>query len=474
MGAGGGSRRTIDSFPKVASCLTVGGMEVSASRRRRYFQPSSSSASAKPGQFACVGELPPLFLTAETCHGESKILDQCRNFMRLYTYNDDDLTIFAETDFRNHKKRFGIKRRDRRHHLYVVGKTGMGKSTLLENLISADLQSGEGLALFDPHGDLLQRVSALIPPHRLHDVVFFTLANPEQPLAFNVLQSAANQRHLVASGLISVFKKIWADSWGPRTEHILRHALLALLELPGSTLLDFPALLTDERFRQAVVALVGDDQVRHFWLNEFGGFSKNFRAEALSPIQNKIGQFLANPLIRSVVGQKVSSFNLRQIIDDGKVLLIDLAKGRIGEDVSSLLGALLLTHLEVAALSRADIAEAERRDFYVYLDEFYNFTSAGFASLLSEARKFHLNLILAHQYVEQVPEALRAAILGNVGSLIAFRLGAEDARLLAGEFYPVISPSDLSNLPAYRIYLKLMIDGVTQPPFSARTLPPRS
>jgi type IV secretory pathway TraG/TraD family ATPase VirD4 len=384
-----------------------------------------------------------------------------------YAPNENDITLFAETNFRNERKRFGIKRRDRRAHMYLVGKTGMGKTTLMETMIMSDLARGEGLAVLDPHGDLVTRIKASIPPARQTDMIFFDPASSVPP-ALNLLEAhGEGQRHLVASELISVFKKLWADSWGPRTEHILRNTLLALLELPQATLLDAQRLLVDPEYRSALITILEDGPVKRFWQDEFSQYSKGFRSEALSPIQNKVGQFVTHPVIRKIIGERQSAFDLRAMMDEGKVLLVDLSKGKIGEDASNLLGAMLLTRIELAALGRADVPEEQRRDFYVYIDEFYNFTTASFANILAEARKYRLNLILAHQYIEQIDEELRAAIFGNVGTIVSFRLGARDAWYLAKEFFPIFSQADLINLPPYHIFLKLMIEGVSQLPFSA-------
>jgi type IV secretory pathway TraG/TraD family ATPase VirD4 len=389
--------------------------------------------------------------------------------------NENDITVFAETNFRNQRTRFGIKRKDRRSHMYLIGKTGMGKSTLMENMIYSDLSAGEGLAVIDPHGDLVQKVLNLIPSECKADLVYFNPADLARPIAFNMLEAVeSSHHHLIASELISVFKKIWIDSWGPRTEYILRNTILALLEVPGATLLEVPRMLADKEYRSAVMAILGDEQVKQFWINEFDRYTAHFRSEAISPIQNKVGQFISNRVIRDIIGQKQSSFDIRQIMDEGKILLVDLSKGKIGEDASALLGAMLLTRIELAALSRADTQEHKRRDFFVYIDEFYNFTTASFANILAEARKYRLNLILAHQYIEQLDEELRAAIIGNVGTMISFRLGARDAEYIAREFYPVFREADLVNLPQYHICLKLMIDGISAAPFSGVTLAPMS
>lgn len=383
------------------------------------------------------------------------------------------ITCFATTDFRNRGTPFGIKGNDRRAHMYILGKTGTGKSTLLETLIRQDLSRGHGFALLDPHGDLVERVLSEVPPERRAGLVYFDATDAAHPLGFNPLECVAAQyRPLAASGLLSVFQHIWADSWGPRLEHILRNALLALLEQPAATLADIPRLLDDTVFRKQAVTKVANEQVRNFWLKEYAGYPARFRAEAVAPLQNKVGAFLANPLIHRIVTQERSAFRLRQVMDGGKILLVNLAKGKIGADTSTLLGALLVSRLGLAALSRADQPEVERRDFYLYLDEFHNFTTLALAGMLSDLRKYRLNLILAHQYLAQLDERLLAAILGNVGTMISFRIGPSDAEILAQEFAPEFSATDLLNLPNYHVYLKLMIDGRVSSPFSAVTLPP--
>lgn len=387
---------------------------------------------------------------------------------------DQDVTLFATTNYRGKYQQFGIRRRDRRLPMYLIGKTGMGKSTLMENMIIADLEAGEGVAVLDPHGDLIQNIIHNIPSWRAADVIYFNPADKESPLAFNILQrTTTSHNHLIASGLVSVLKKIWQESWGPRMEYILRNTVLTLLEYQETTVVDIPRLLIDKSFRTALVTHLEDQQLRDFWLKEYEVYPPNFRNEAIAPILNKVGQFLTNKLIRTIISQQQSSFHMRQVMDEGRILLADLSKGKLGEDASRLLGAMLLTQIELAALSRADTPEAERKDFYLYCDEFFNFASASFTGMLAEARKYRLSLILAHQYIEQLDEELRAAIFGNAATIIAFRLGAQDAEVLAKEFYPVFNVESLINLPQYHICLKLAINGVTSQPFSAVTLPPR-
>lgn len=355
--------------------------------------------------------------------------------------------------------------------MYVIGKTGVGKSTLLSTLIRQDIDRGEGVALLDPHGDLVESIVALLPEHRQHDLIYFNAPNRTVPLGFNPLESVTpEKRALAASGLLEVFKKLWIESWGPRLEHILRNALLALFDQPEATLGDVLRLMTDANFRKSAALKISNKHVYEFWIREFEGYTPHFRAEAIAPIQNKVGAFLANPLLNRILTQPKSSFDLREIIDERKILLVNLAKGKIGEDTAALLGALLVSRLGLAALSRADAPEISRRDFYVYLDEFPNFATLSLATMLSELRKYRLNLILAHQYLGQLPEQLRDAILGNVGTIISFRVGPADAEILEKEFYPEFSANDLLNLPNRNIYLKLMADGAVSPPFSAETL----
>jgi hypothetical protein len=386
-----------------------------------------------------------------------------------------DIVYFAKTNFRNQQRKFGIRLDDRRRHAYFIGKTGMGKTTVLENMMIQDVQKGHGLAVIDPHGDFVEKILDFIPPWRVNDVVYINPADVDFPVAFNVLE-AINPTHriLVASGLISVFKKMWIDSWGPRLEYILRICILSLLEYPGSTLLGIPRLLVDETYRRKVVDKVEDPIVKSFWVEEFGQYANQFRTEAIAPIQNKIGQFLSSSLIRNIVGQPKSSFDLRDIMDNRKILLLNLAKGRIGEDNAGLLGGMMITKLQLAAMSRVDIPETERKDFFLYVDEFQNFATESFANILSEARKYRLNLTIAHQYIEQLDEAVSAAVFGNVGTIVCFRVGAADAEFLAKEFAPIFDETDLVNLTKYDIYLRLMIDGVASDPFSATTLPPIS
>ncbi|MEK7511417.1 MAG: type IV secretion system DNA-binding domain-containing protein [Patescibacteria group bacterium] len=390
-----------------------------------------------------------------------------------------NITTFAYTNFRDEHRKFGIKTDDRRRHMYLIGKTGMGKSNMIENMVYSDIAAGNGACLIDPHGDSAELLVDCIPPSRINDVIYVNPSDLEFPVAFNVLEKVDSKyRHLVASGLVGVFKKIWADSWGPRLEYILRNTILALLDYPDSTLLGVNRMLVDKEYRKKVLVKVQDPVVKMFWQDEFSKYNDKFLTEAIAPIQNKIGQFLSTSLIRNIVGQVKSTFDIRKIMDEGKILILNLSKGRIGEDSSALLGAMIITKIQLAAMSRVDIPEAQRRDFYLYVDEFQNFATESFANILSEARKYHLCLTIGHQYIGQLEvggnTVVRDAIFGNVGTLVVFRVGAADAEFLVREFTPKFTEEDLVNLPKYNIYLKLMIDGVSSDPFSATTLTPIS
>jgi len=389
--------------------------------------------------------------------------------------NDDKVTYFAETDSRHDHKKFGIKSADRSKHIYVIGKTGMGKSTLLENMAIQDIQGGEGLAFIDPHGGTAERLLEYIPEERIKDVLYFAPFDMEYPVSFNIMEDVgANKRHLVVNGLMSVFEKIWEDAWSARMAYILQNTLLALLEYPGATLLAVNRMYTDKEFRSKVVANVTDVSVKSFWLDEYAKYTDKYTQEATPAIQNKIGQFAGNPLIRNIIGQEKSSFDLREIMDEKKIMIVNLSKGRVGEGNARLLGSMLITKLYLAAMSRSDEKASvldKLPQFYLFVDEFQSFADRSFADILSEARKYKLNLTMAHQYIEQMDEEVRDAVFGNVGTMIIFRVGAYDADILEKEFAPVFTAEDLVNLGLRQIYLKLMIDSVTSSPFSATTLP---
>lgn len=394
---------------------------------------------------------------------------------------DEKVTYFAETDFRNKKTKFGIKNKDRSRHMYVIGMTGMGKSTMLENLAIQDIQNGEGVAFIDPHGGTAEKLLSYIPEHRIKDVVYFAPFDDEYPISFNVLEDVdPKRRHLVVDGLMSSFKKIFVDSDGKgtfsaRMEYILQNILQALLEYPDSTLLGVNRMLSDKDYRKKVVDNVTDPSVKAFWVEEYAKYTDKFAAEAAPAIQNKVGQFTGNPSIRNLVGQPKSSFDIRDIMDNRKILIMNLSKGRMGEGNSNLIGSMLITKMYLAAMSRADKSESEMRElppFNFYVDEFQSFASDSFANILSEARKYKLNLTIAHQYVDQMSEKVKEAVFGNVGTMVVFRVGSADAEIFEKEFAPFFLLEDVVSLGQRQIYLRLMIDGVGSQPFSATTLPP--
>jgi len=386
------------------------------------------------------------------------------------------ITYFAETDFRARRTRFGIKDDDRARHVYVIGKTGMGKSTILENMAIQDIQHGHGIAFMDPHGSTADKLLDYVPPERVKDVIYFAPFDLEHPISFNVMEDVGkDHRYLVANGLMSAFKKIWVDAWSARMEYILSNTLLALLEYPGSTLLGVNRLLSDKDYRRKVVNNISDPAVRSFWVDEFAKYTERMAAEAVPAIQNKVGQFTSNPLIRNIIGQPRSTLDFRRMMDEKKILIINLSKGRMGEGNANLIGSMLITKLYLTAMSRANLSGAALRTlppFYFFVDEFQSFANESFANILSESRKYKLSLTIAHQYIEQMAEEVRAAVFGNVGSIITFRVGPFDAEVLEKIFFPTFTKEDIVNLGFAQVYLTLMIDGVGSPPFSAITLPP--
>ncbi len=390
-------------------------------------------------------------------------------------FDPNKITFFARTDARGRDVAFGIKAKDRQRHVYVIGKTGMGKSTLLENMAVQDIQNGEGLAFIDPHGSAAETLLNYVPEHRVNDVLYFAPFDTGFPVSFNIMEDVGpDKRHLVVSGLMSVFKKIWIDAWSARMEYILQNTLMALLEYPDSTLLGVNRMLSDKDYRKKVVDNLKDPGVKSFWVDEFAKYNERYMQEAGDAIKNKIGQFTANPIIRNIVGQPKSSFDIREMMDQKKILIVNLSKGLIGESNANLLGSMLTTRIYLAAMSRADLSPEKMRDmpnFYFYVDEFQSFANATFANILSEARKYHLNLTIAHQYITQMEEEVRDAVFGNVGTIISFRVGPLDAELLETIFSPQFLATDIVNLGFAQVYLTLMIDGIGSPPFSATTLP---
>jgi type IV secretory pathway TraG/TraD family ATPase VirD4 len=366
---------------------------------------------------------------------------------------------------------FGILSEDRFSHLYVLGKTATGKSTLLENMALQDLEQGNAFALIDPHGELADRIAARIPKSRQSDVVYLDASDPSQPYGYNPLRHVREDRiALAASGFLEVFKKMWPEAW--RMEHILRNILMALLERPNSTMHDIVRVITDQKFRTELTRSVRNESVKRFFEKEYGGFSFGYRSDGTAPIQNKVGAFLTDPALNRIVTGSKQELRVRQIMDEGKVLLVNLAKGRIGEDSSSLLGGLLVTTIGLAAFSRADVSPEQRRDFFVYVDEFQSFTTLAVVNMLSEMRKYRVGFSIAHQYLNQLEADIRHAVLGNVGTIISFRIGAEDSPYMVREFAGYVEEIDLLQLPNHRTYLKLMIAGAPSKPFSAITLSP--
>jgi len=386
-----------------------------------------------------------------------------------------DLTFIAKTNFRNLGQKFGIKRVDRRQHTYVIGKTGVGKTQFLKNMALQDINNGQGLAIIDPHGEFVEEILENVPPHRINDVVYFNPADMEFPVSFNIMDVPdPRYKHLIASGLIGIFTKIWANVWSARMEYILANCILALLDTPGTTLLGIPRMLVDRDYRQKIINNLKDPVVKSFWVNEYEEWESRYRNEAIAPVQNKVGQFLNVSFVRNIVGQAKNTIDIDEIMNNQKILLVNVSKGRIGEDNAAILGAMIITKIQLAAMERVRIPEDERKDFYLYVDEFQNFATDSFVNILSEARKYRLDLIIAHQYIGQLvtdtSTAVRDAVFGNVGTMVSFRVGAADAEFLEQEFTPEFLQNDLIRLDNRNIYIKLMIDGITSRPFSATTI----
>ncbi len=396
----------------------------------------------------------------------------------------DSIVYIGKSNFRGSEKIFGIKNKDRFQHMYIIGQTGTGKTSLIRNLAIQDIEAGRGLAVVDPHGEFVHSLLAAIPQDRLADVIYFNPIDTDFPMGFNILEvKNPDHKHLVSSGLMSIFTKIWANVWSARMEYILNNTVLALLDTPGSTLLGIPRMLVDKVYRQKIVDQCKDPVVRSYWINEYEQYQERFRTEAIAPIQNKVGQFLSTHLVRNIVGQPTSSLNIERIMNEGKILLVNVSKGLIGEDNSALLGAMLITKIQLSAMERVRIEhEEDRKDFFLYVDEFQNFATDSFASVLSEARKYKLGLVISHQYIGQLVSMqagggglstkVRDAIFGNVGTMVCFRVGATDAEFLEVQYAPDLVAMDFVNLPNYNVYVRLMVDGFSSRPFSATTLPP--
>lgn len=384
----------------------------------------------------------------------------------------NEVSFFATTNYRNEYKKFGVKRIDRRRHMYVVGKTGSGKSRLLELLLISDIQSGQGCCLLDPHGDLAQELLMFIPKERIKDVVYVDPSDRNFPIGFNPLEPVEDYevRQHLSTFFISIFKKLFAATWNQRMEHMIRFITLALLETPDSNVLGIPRILQDTAFRQRVVMQIKDPVVKNFWTTEFAGWNQQYSGEAIVPIINKVGQFAANPIVRNMIGQRKNALNFEDFMNSGKIVLLNISKGKLGEENANLLGSMFITKIQQAALARARVPEDERRDFYFYVDEFQNFATDAFSSILSEARKYHLDLTIAHQYIAQLPDEVKATAFGNVGTIIAFPIGGDDAAYLAKEFSPTFTADDMINLNLREMYIKMSVDGRITAPFSARTI----
>jgi len=396
--------------------------------------------------------------------------------MNLPVENDYGVSVFAETDYREHKINFGIKPEDRRRHFYLLGKTGVGKSTVFKNMFIADILRGEGACFVDPHGEAVEELLDFIPPERVDDVVYFDPTDVDNPVGFNLLElEDKSQRDLIADGVVEVFKKQFGDSWGPRLQYILTNSVATLLEAQNTTLLAVIRMLTDNNYRKFILKQVDDPILLKFWEEEFAQMSSNNRlvTEAVAPIQNKVGRFISSAVIRNIIGQVKSTINLREIMDGGKILLINLAQGKLGEETASLLGGMIITRLQSTAMERTEQPFNERKDFYLFVDEFQNFATESFAKILSEARKYKLNLTMTNQYIDQLPLTVRQAIFGNVGTLGSFVVSQSDAAILEKEFAPDVTADDLVSLDAHAMYIKLCIDGMTSVPFSAKSLAPR-
>ncbi len=396
--------------------------------------------------------------------------------MNLPKATNGEVTIFGETDYRDIKFEFGIKRKDRQRHFYLLGKTGTGKSTLFKNMFISDVLAGEGCCFVDPHGDTVDELLSYIPPNRIDDVVYFNPTDVENPVGFNLLElKDKSQRDFIADGVVEVFKKQFGDSWGPRLQYILTNTVATALEAQGTTLLAILRLLLDNNYRKFILKQVDDPILYKFWTEEYAKMSQNNRllTEAVSPIQNKVGRFVSSAVIRNIIGQVKSTIDLRDVMDNQKILLVNLAQGKLGEETASLLGGMVITRLQSTAMERVDIPIDERKDFFLYVDEFQNFATESFAKILSEARKYKLNLTMTNQYIDQLPLTVRQAIFGNVGTIGSFVVSPADAGILEKEFAPVVAADDLVSLDAWAMYVKLCIDGMTSVPFSAKSLPVR-
>ncbi len=384
----------------------------------------------------------------------------------------NDVNFFAKAEYKNNDSIFGAKSKDRRKHMYIIGKTGSGKSTLIANMAIDDIRRGRGVGIIDPHGDLAETILEYIPKRRINDVVYLEPFDAERPFSINVLEvKNQQQKDLISSGIVSIFYKLYGDSWGPRLEYILRLTILTLLEIPNATLADALPLLSQQKYRTKMLLHVKDEVLLNFWTNEFDKMTEKLKVEAISPIQNKIGQFVTSKMIRNIIGSPKSTVDLEEIMNSGKILIMNLSQGKLGEDNAKLLGAMFITQMQLAAMNRSFMKEVDRRDFFLYVDEFQNFATSSFIKILSEARKYRLALTLTNQYIGQLDETIINAIFGNVGTLISFVTGASDAEYLTKEFSGLYTQNDLVTLGKYQIVMKMSIDEMTTLPFPAKTLP---
>lgn len=387
--------------------------------------------------------------------------------------SNDEYIIIGERPGWGESQLFSISAIDQRQHIYIIGKTGSGKTTLLRNLIVQHIALGHGVGLIDPHGDLAEELLHHIPPHRADHLVYFNPGDLEFPIGLNLLANVApDSRHLVASGIVGAFKGIWRDSWGPRLEYILYNAVSAILECRTATLLGVNRMLTDDKYRAMVIRQIKDPFIRSFWTEEYEGYDERFKREAIAPIQNKLGQFLLNPVIRNILGQVKTKVSIPFVMDNGRLFIANLSKGKLGHDKANLLGSLLTTQFQLAAMARSDRPEDERRDFFLFIDEFQNFSTDAFASILAEARKYRLCLTLSHQYIEQLSLPIRHAVFGNVGTLIAFRIGYTDGEVMENEFLRIFPPRFFADLALYEAVVKVLENGANLQPFKASMLPP--
>lgn len=444
-------------------------------KRSKYFMPR--------GQILNVMELATIFhfptLKLATIHNVSwhkTILSEPPENLPIAEGLDTDekkeINFFAKTEFKNKPTIFGIKAKDRRKHVYIIGKTGTGKSTLIANMIINDMRNNKGLCIIDPHGDLSEIILNYVPSFRVNDVVYLDPSDPKYAFSFNPLEiKNQHQKELVVSGIVAIFHKLYAYSWGPRLEYILRNAVLSVIDLPDATLLMVPQILTNDDFRKKALEQIKDPILHSFWTNEFEKMPDRLKYEAMSPILNKVGQFISSTTMRNIIKNPKSTIDLEKIMNEGKILIFNLSQGKIGEDNAALLGAMTITKLQLAAMNRVSVKEEERKDFYLYVDEFQNFATTSFIKILSEARKYRLNLILANQYIAQIPEDVRSSIFGNAGTMLSFLLGAEDSPYMAREFGERFKEEDLIVLGNYQAIIKLSVDGITQAPFVCQTLP---